>query len=194
MTTWILGAVALAGNVYINEVDVTGLQDQTFEDVTVSFDAEGNIHIDAPRYEIQVVEGERAERHAPDASVSRTPAAAASPPEGVLPEGRWWLVTEDEGSRGHEVQVHVNDAHVQTVRSGEDPLILDVGPWLEPGSNRIRMASHSTDAGGGTFYIYVGTGDNDSGTLVMDTPRVQFGLGPSRSGPYERTYSVTIQE
>lgn len=186
----LLVSVAMAGTVYVNGVDVSALRNTTLENVTVHFDGEGNVQITAPHYEIQVVE--------PDAetgtTATRTPPPSPSPkPAGHgVAEGRWWLVTEDDGSRGHLIDVYVNGARALTIKSGEEQHIEDMGPWLRPGTNRITMRATSTDAAGGPLYVYVGTGSNDEGTLMMDTPAVQFGLGATRSGPYEREYTVEV--
>lgn len=207
MWCW-LAAVALAGKVYVNGVDVTGLQGQTFEDVTVTFDQNGDIRVVAPGYEIQVVDpatvpsaGEPVERPvragglAETAPPSPTTTPDPAPPmQSGLPEGRWWLVTEDDASKGHEVEVFVNDQLVRTVRSGEPQVIEDVGPWLRRGRNEVRMVSTSDAGGGGTLYIYMGTGNNDSGTLMMDAPDIQFGLGGGRTGTYEREYTIEVPQ
>ncbi|MDI7266888.1 MAG: hypothetical protein QME96_02710 [Myxococcota bacterium] len=48
---------ARAGKVFINGVEVTGIANQRFENVTVRFDAQGNIHVDAPGYRVQLLDG-----------------------------------------------------------------------------------------------------------------------------------------
>jgi hypothetical protein len=186
----------MAGTIYVNGVDVTGLRGQSFDNVTITFDSNGDVHISAPQYEIEVVDPTAATVPPPTTSPTPPPAAIPEPappePSGVA-EGRWWLITEDNGSVGHSVEIIINDVRVQTVKSGGEQLIEDVAAWLRPGTNKIRMVSISMDAGGGALYIYLGTGSNDSGTLVMDTPDVQFGLGASRSGTYTRDYTIEVQ-
>ena len=201
---WLLASVALAGRIYVNDVDVTDLTDQTFEDVVVTFDADGDVYIDAPQYEIEVLEAEGGEgtettatRQPEPAQVQATPEpsqarTAPKPEPSGVPEGRWWLVTEDNGSRGHSVEVYINGELVTTITSGGEQVIEDVGPWLHPGTNEVRMVSQSEGAGGGALYLYLGTGSNEEGTLNMDPPQVQFGLGASRTGRYERTYGIEV--
>ncbi len=187
-----LAPLALAGNVYVNEVDVSALRNTTLTDVTVRFDAEGNVHITAPQYEIQVVTADSAPTAAPSPTPKPTTGPAPAPAGAGLEAGRWWLVTEDDGSRGHSVEVSINGTPALTVRSGEEQRIEDLGPWLKPGTNRITMRSMSAAAGGGPLYLYIGGGTNESGTLVMETPTVQFGLGPTRDGPFEREYTLAV--
>ncbi|HHO49580.1 MAG TPA: hypothetical protein ENK18_01625 [Deltaproteobacteria bacterium] len=179
MLLWLL-PVAAAGSLYINDTQVRpdSVAGVTLERVTVSFDAQGNILIDAPGYKIQL------------ASPTRPAAAGPAP---LVPPATYWLVTEDNGSSGHTVECWINGTLAVTVRSGEPQKILDVGRWLEPGNNEIEMRSSSSDASGGSYYVYVGTGKADAGgTVVMDAPTVQFGLGSTREGTYEREYTLSV--
>ncbi len=171
---WLISAAALAGSVFINDVKVTGLKGQTFEGATVVFDDNGDIRIDAPGYRIEVEE-------------------PAAPTKARAHEGRWWLVTEDNSSTGHVVQIYLNGELARTVRSGEEQIIEDVGEFLVAGSNSVRMSSTSTAATGGALYVYLGQGSTESGTLVLEQPDVQFGLSPARKGAYEREYVLEIE-
>lgn len=201
MLLWLAG-VALAGTVYVNDVDVSGLTDTVMENVTVTFDSKGDVRIAAPHYEIQVMDPPAGAAPAPApttaAATAATGAAAAAakpapPTNNGVAEGTWWLVTEDNGSAGHEAQVWINGQLATTITSGGEQLIEDVSPWLRPGSNKVRISSVSSGATGGALYIYIGAGSNDDGTLMMDTPSVQFGLGASREGEYERDYEIVAK-
>lgn len=199
MLLW-LATAAMAGNVYINGVDVTGsLTDTTLTDVTVTFDAQGNVHISAPTYEILVDPGDAAPKPGPMPRPTATTGGPKPAPQPTTPasqgvaEGSWWFITEDNASTGHSVRVIVNGKLAKTVHSGDEQRIEDIGPWLQPGTNQIRIESESVNAGGGAMYVYIGTGSNDEGTLNMDTPQVQFGLGASRQGPYSRDYTLEVR-
>jgi len=195
MWYWLV-SVALAGTVYVNDVDVSALRNTTLKNVTVQFDDKGDVHITAPQYEIQVVQPDGKSSETTTATAAgTTPQPETTPPEpsgNGIPKGHWWAVTEDDGSQGHTVDVFVNGTQVLEVHSGDAQKIQDIGPYLKPGANQVTMRSTSQDASGGAMYVYVGTGSNDDGTLMMDTPKVQFGLGPTRSGPYERKYTVQV--
>jgi len=195
MFGFLFAGAALAGSVFVNGVNVDALRNQTFKNVTaVTLDADGNVIIDAPGYEIQVV----APADTTTASVGTTSpaggttAGATTPAPSAVPANQWWLVTEDNGSNGHVITVYINDALVRTVPSGQPQLIADLASFLRPGTNRVRVESQSSGATGGTFYIYLGSGHNESGTVVMDPPQVQFGVGPTREGPYLREYELKI--
>ncbi|TNE89170.1 MAG: hypothetical protein EP330_12080 [Deltaproteobacteria bacterium] len=206
MLLWLTSA-ALAGHVYVNGVNVDALRDTTFTNVSVTIDAEGNLHIDAPGYTIEVVDpGGTAPPPVPAPSpVAPAPAPVmpapappppqpitTAPPTGGVASGKWWLLTEDNASVGHTVHVFVNGVKVTVLQSGAEPFILDIGAWLHSGPNTVEIKSNSANAGGGAMYVYLGEGANQSGTIVMDAPSVQFGLGPSRQGPHSRTYQLMV--
>jgi hypothetical protein len=191
---WLLALAAQAGNLYVNNtlVDPRSLPNVALDKVNVRFDAQGNIFVDAPGYKIQVQGGvTAAPMPMPAMPVPGGMTTAPPPASGVSP-ARWWMVTEDNGSSGHQVEVWVNGQLAQTVTSGQPQKIVDVGRWLRVGANQVLVKSSSTNPTGGSFYVYLGTGSDQSGTVVMDNPAVSFGVGSSRSGPYQREYTLNV--
>lgn len=194
----LLSTLALAGSVYVNGVDVGDMRSQTFEDCTVVFDSSGNLHISAPGYDIQVAEPLPV---VPSTTVrpyvvpvaAPVPVPAAPAAMGVGP-GQFWLVSDDSGSQGHAVDVFVNGTLVRSVHSGQAQVIVDLGPYLNPGANRVHLQAQSTSPTGGPLYVYLGAGNNASGTVLMDSPDIQFGLGPSRRGETSRDYTLTVPQ
>lgn len=182
---WLLALAAQAGNLYVNNtlVDPRSLPNVALDKVNVRFDAQGNIFVDAPGYKIQVQGG-----------VAPMPVGATTaPPAGSgVAAARWWMVTEDNGTTGHQIEVWVNGQLAQTVTSGQPQKIVDVGRWLRLGANQVLVKSSSASPTGGSFYVYLGTGSDQSGTVVMDNPAVSFGVGSSRSGPYQREYTLNV--
>ncbi len=172
---WLVAALAGAEDVEINGVivDSRSVAGMTFPGVTVRFDAAGRAHLTIPGF---IAEG-------------RT---AAPPVAAGVPRARWWLATEDGGSTGHKITVEVNGKVAVEVASGQPQRILDLAPWLVAGANTVIVRSVSTAATGGALYVYVATGTDRSGTVLMDAPTVQFGLGATRSGAYERTYTLDV--
>lgn len=170
-------APADAGSVYVNGVRADGLEGQRFEDVDVHIDPKGNIWIDAPRYTVEVADG----------SPSPTPAA--------VPAGRYWLVSEEGGSRGHTVDVVINGELVRKVRSGDKQVILDLREWLRPGANTVVFtAPGAADASGGALQLHVGTGSTSSGTLILDDPEITFvRRSDGARRPASRTFSLTVR-
>lgn len=190
---WALVSAAMAGNLYVNNVlvDPRSIANVTFEKVTVKVDPQGNIWVDAPGYRIEV----QNPVPTPGPTIGTAPAPQPGGPPGyvsaVVP-ARWWLVTEDAGTTGHTIQVFVNGALAYTFQSGQAQTIVDIGKWLVVGPNKVKLVSNSMSPTGGSFYVYMGTGSNQSGTVVLDNPIVQFGISAARSGPYEREFTMTV--
>jgi hypothetical protein len=228
MIAWLL-ALALAGDIYVNDVKVNpmDLQGITLEKVDVAIDDAGNMRIHAPGYKIEVVgNAEHAAPSAPSGNYgsatyqspnqapqapqpsyppgayggynnpvpppAQPPPAGPAPLDANVPQATWWLVTQDDGSTGHVVEVWVNGRLAETVRSGEAQRIVDIGRHLKRGANEVRISSESTNPAGGSLYIYLGKGGDREGTVTLPEPQVQHGVGRSRQGAYERSYTVNL--
>lgn len=165
LALWALvGGLAHAGGpkVYVNGVPAAGLGGQTLEDVDVRFDADGNIWIDAPRYRIE--------------------SSGQAPVTGTVPPARYWLVSQDAGSKGHVVEVLVNGTAVATIRSGQAPVIMDLAPHLRMGANQLELrAQAAPDATGGALSVHVGSGENRGGTIDLVNPDVSLVRRAGRS-------------
>ncbi len=177
MILYALVPALLAGSVYINGVRADVLPEVSLTNATVRFDGQGNVWIDAPGYRVQVV--------APvEYAGSGAPAATPVPPDRApadgAPAGVWWLVTEDNGSSGHTLEVLVNGVLARRIASGEPQLIFDIGPFLRRGSNTVVVTAlpgptaQAPAAGGGALNVYIGRGTNLSGTIHLDNPDVAY--------------------
>lgn len=188
--TLALVAAAFAGSVYINGVRADLLPEMTLEDVTVRIDGAGNLYIDAPGYRARVVSPPAeptSQTYTPPPRVaSAVPPVAAPAPVAATPPsaspaspaaavGTWWLVTEDNDSAGHQLEVLVNGTLVRRVRSGEPQLILDLSSFLRSGTNTVTItALPSPSLGGGVLNVYVGRGGNAGGTIRIDEPEIRY--------------------
>lgn len=192
-----LAQAAEAPVFYVNGVRADGLRDFNFESVDVRVDEAGNIWVDAPRYKVEV------EEDGTSKASDLKPKVAAGGEEGApedgqaarVPEGRYWLVSEDHGSTGLVVDVVVNGTLVRKVRSGDPQLILDIGAWLQLGDNAVVVnLSPGRKSPSGTLSVYLGTGDNQSGTVVLDRPQISY---TSRAGDVaakdSQSYTLPVQ-
>lgn len=166
-----------AGDVYFNgvKVDPRSLKGNTFREVDITVDPNGDIRIDAPRYKIEVQ----------GSTEAGEPVAA----------GQYWLVVQDDNSQGHNIDIVVNERIAKTITSGSGPVVFDLAPFLREGSNEVRInAQPGAVPSGGDLTIYVGQGSNDSGTVVMKRPDIAYSRGasdPPTGG--SRTYSLTVE-
>jgi hypothetical protein len=187
--------MAHGADVYVNgtQVDSRSLVGNHFESVDIKVDGNGVLHITAPGYKVEVVGGGMTPfGQVAEETVAVQSATVPLVPDNGVARARWWLVTEDNASGGHVVEIHINGELTHTIRSGENQKILDVGSYLKLGDNSVVVRSESTNASGGTFYLYFGSGRDDAGTVVMDPPQIQFGIGASRAGAYERQFTLAV--
>jgi hypothetical protein len=191
---WILSAaVALAGSVYVNGtfVEPRSLAGVSLDKATIRFDAQGNIYIDAPGYQLQMgMVGQVGPAPVPNPR----PPTIAPPAANLVTYGRWWLVVEDSKSSGHTVDIWINDQLATTVRSGDGGKLVELSRWLRLGANNVIVKSSSTNPTGGIFAVYLGAGGAEKGAFDMPAPVVNYELGSSRTGPYQREYNFTVDK
>lgn len=157
----LLFAAAHAGALYVNGVPATTLRSFEFTGVNVRVDANGDVWVDAPGYEVSL--------GGPAAEPPKAPEAAAAP------HGVYWLVTEDNQSTGHVVEVRVNGTLVKRIQSGDEQVIQDLGRYLHVGVNTVTIdALPGKELGGGVMSVYVSTGSTQDGTLKLDRPMIDF--------------------
>ena len=175
----LLAGAVLAGDIYINGVRADVPPVVTMESVSVRFDEQGNVWIDAPQYRVTVVPAAQAAAGATPAVTASpppqpTPFSVAAPAAGAVPAATWWLATEDNGSDGQNVELLLNGVSVCHVRSGEPQMIIDVGAWLKRGANEVRLRASPGRYGGGALVVYLGRGRAGDGTVNLDTPDVRY--------------------
>lgn len=160
-----LSAMAQDRLLYVNGVQADALRSYEFKTVNVRIDDQGNVWIEAPQYRVEVQ----------SAATTGTTTTTTTGPVVVAPGGKYWLVTEDNQSQSHEIEVLINGVLVQKIRSGDAQLILDIGKYLKVGMNTIVFNALPADQlGGGVLNVYVGTGSNEAGTLKLDNPIVTY--------------------
>ncbi len=156
--------VASAGALYINGVRADEPPALTLEGVTVRIDAGGNIFIDAPRYNVQVV--------------SAAPAVAVRPTVATAAPLTWYLVSEDQASVGGAVDVYVNGSYVRRLQSGQSQVLVDLSSFVRPGPNTVKFAPVSP-ASRGELGAYIGGANGSGSTLRIDAPSVTWRAGMS---------------
>lgn len=189
-------SAAFAGSIYINGVKADGITNFELDDVDVVIDGKGDVYIDAPRYAIEVISpgGSQPQPETPVVVDDSTLTTAPAVPTGGLAPETWWLVSEDNGSLGHSVDVSVGGRLVATVNSGDPQLILDISAYLSPGDNVVSFtAKPGPEPQGGVFTLYVGPGTNVGGALQLEAPQVEYSRRSTSGGTGESSqHTLTI--
>ncbi len=186
----VLAFPSFAADVFVNGVNVDGLKGQHFEKVNVSVDDKGNVHIDAPGYNVKRV------------TVGPQPAAPAHD-EAIITK-TYFLVTEQTpvGMTEFDIDVAINGKVLRTLRSGDEQLVVDVTKHLKPGHNTVLFharksladkeapKSHSKTH---IFRVIVGEGTMSDTHVLIDKPVVTFTRNASEQTDVSQEFNFTTR-
>ncbi|MAY82103.1 MAG: hypothetical protein CL930_15155 [Deltaproteobacteria bacterium] len=161
---------AQATTLYVNGTPVEGLRNVELKNVTVQVDENGDVFVLAPQYNVAIGDDAK-DKKANKKDVVKPPAPTG---DGEVPSNRWWLISEDNQSTGHVIDIEINGTVIQTFKSEGKALIFDTGPYLNMGDNQIRFISRGKKSGGGAVFLYLGTGSVDGGRVSQDEPKIKF--------------------
>lgn len=160
---------AHARSIYLNGQKIDTVRGQTFDNVTVEIDADGNVHIRSDVYKV-----------AATTNLPKDPSPVAEIPRGT----RYWLVSEENapGFSQYDFDVFVNGNLVKTVKSGEPQVVEDVTRYVIPGTNTVTIQARKNFGAGRRseskdFYmrVYIGKGAlNETGAIVIESADVDY--------------------
>ena len=149
----VLAAMAFSSTAYaapsviFNGIDVTGASNQVFTNVTVEFDANGNVILTAPQYKLvdttpkAAVPPSSAIPAQMGPSAATTPVPKTNPGMDALPDNvnpTYLLATFDSpGLLGYNVDVYINSRFFKTVTQGVAQQSFDISSFLHSGKNEI---------------------------------------------------------
>jgi hypothetical protein len=189
-------AVARAVVVYVNGVDVGDLRGQIFKNATVTIDDNGDIHIDAPGYKIEVVDQD----NKPMGTAG--PTADARTGENPQLSTKYFLAIKpmDAGRAQYDVVVSTNGVERKVIKAGDPELIIEVSAWLHPGNNSIEIAARKNLAGGrkstsaaDSVRVVIGTGHVEGTLVKIDDVKVDFKCDASQLADAVKGYSIIAQ-
>jgi hypothetical protein len=185
----VLSRTALAGEVFINEVNVEGLTSQSFEKVNVRIDEKGDVHIDAPGYSVK--------------RVALADTNKAPVPEAVISR-KYFLVTEQNvlGMTEYDIDVLVNGRYLRTLASSDPQLVSEVTKYLKPGKNTVALAAkkhlENKDAPKSAskahiFRVIIGEGVVTTEQVVIEKQLVTFVRSAADSSDVTQEFSFTTR-
>ena len=182
---------ANAATLYVNGTPVEGLRDFEFTNVTVQVDENGDVFIIAPQYNVSVgdVAEAKNKKRRKNKDVTTPPAASG---DGTVSANRWWLISDDNQTSGHVIDVTINDTVISTYKSAGKQLIMDVGPYLNAGDNTVRFVSRGDKPSGGALFLYMGTGSVDGGRISQDEPKIKFKRNASSAAQDSVSFKLSV--
>lgn len=184
---------AMARKVFLNGVDITGLRSQTFKKATVHIDENGDIHLDAPGYKVQLV----------DSDPGSAPASEATADGGANPLLRMRLFLATNPSPGgraqYDLTVKVNGIERRVIKAGSSAVIMEISAWFKKGANKVEITAVKNVAGGrksvsaaDELQLLIGAGDEVGAKVQMnqDDIKVDFRCNASQTSTIKQVYTI----
>jgi len=183
-------APAFASSVFLNGVQVDGLANQKVSNATVTFDAQGNVHIDAPGIEVKTMGGGQAQ------PANAIPAAAMPP---ARPSKHYFLVPQQAvvGMSGYDIDVFINGTWVTRFRGAEEANPIDVSKYVVGGANKVLFTARKTKgerksfSPEHTFTVMVGEGTAGGDQVIIDNPLLTFKRAANEADDVTEEYNFT---
>jgi hypothetical protein len=120
---------AYAGNLYINGVRVDGLTNIKLKNVDFEIDAQGDVHVTAKGYNVNVSES----------SAPKPPRNPAPSTRNAAQPTRYFLTLSQNGDPQWDVDAYINGQFVRRFSAGQTPPPVEVTKLIRPGDNSIRF-------------------------------------------------------
>lgn len=158
---------AQAKGVFLNGVNIDGVLNQKFDNVSVTIDEKGNVLITAKGYEVQAAKP-----------------AVATPEVNPGPlTKRYFLVSETSAPplAQYDIDVFVNSVWIKRVLSAEPQVVAEITRYLKKGKNTVHFTATKTlgDARKSVspshfVKIYIGEGDMGGNNVMIDNPLLEY--------------------
>lgn len=211
---------ALAEDVFLNGVRITGVKNQSFDNATVRIDSQGNIRILAPHYRVERQDTTNRGPGGTTKITSTSPPSSPRPPTiapqrpatktiSAPPAGggsglsrRYWLVAEvhSPGMVQYRIEVRINGRLVCSFSDADVPTPIEVTEYLRPGSNAVRVTAEKITEGGRRsessrhwLRVVVADGHIEGTAVVIDRPGVIFTRNAAQTDRSSREYTLNGQ-
>ncbi len=173
--------------VFLNGVNIDGVNNKVFYNAKVQIDAKGNIYITT---------GEGAA--APD---TRTASANPAVEEGKPPTRRYWLVTEKAapGMSQYDVDLFVNGKWIRRFLDREDHVVMEITKHLTTGKNTLHFVAKKNmgNARRSTspqhyFRIVVGEGSKGGRNVMISRKLVDYKRTALETDSFKDAYTITV--
>lgn len=161
-------AMAFAGSLFVNGVEVSPSELASLElvDVDIRFDAQGNIFIDAPKYQLEVEGAERPGGNSGPWTPVPPPATYGNLGQGTAAPGEFFVLIEDQESSELQAAVYLNGRLVASMSSGQGAMVIPVRGHVTTGVNQLDirvLAGRAT----GQINLTLGKGNKQEGVVSI---------------------------
>jgi hypothetical protein len=158
------------GSVFLNGVNIDGVTNQKFENVTVLIDEKGNVLIMAKGYEVQ-------------AATPTTTTRPAAPADTGPVTRRYFLVNETSvpGMAQYDIDVFVNSVWIKRVSSSDAQAVTEITRHLHKGKNTVHFTAtkvladaRKSASPNHSVKIYIGEGNMGGNNVMIDNPLLEY--------------------
>ncbi|MFN3197877.1 MAG: hypothetical protein ACE366_05600 [Bradymonadia bacterium] len=176
----LISGVALGQEIYLNKVKVGGaLTDRNFKNVEVHFDSEGNVHITAPGFQVQVLE------NAGEANASAAQTALKA-------SGRHWMVVDVPLTGHYRVKTTLNGETVSDFSGKQAQHVIELTGQVVTGDNVLEMTfmplpDAPSIANASAMKVVVGKGKEGTGdTLAIERLHGSLDIKSGQSSAFSK--------
>ena len=193
---------ASAKAVYLNDIridNVQGIRNLKLEKATVRIDDKGDIFIDAPGYQIKLLE-----QGAGTAS-PQSPAVATDSDERVFDAKltrRYFLITEQSapGMTEFDIDVYVNSKWIRKLGNDDGQIYTEITRYLVPGKNTVLLNARKLSNGSRKSYspehvfrVIIGEGNTGGNHVMIDRSLVDFKRTAADEGNVSKEFSFVTR-
>lgn len=184
-------SVFAAGKLFLNGVDITGVKGKSFKKVkVVRIDDKGDIHLDAPQYEVKVME---------------TGGKAAAPSKGddnaAGLASQYYLATKGNGKRvQYDLVVKINGVERVFIKAEDSATIEEITGWLQKGKNTIHVTARKRLGSGrlstskdDNLTLMFGKGHVEKKVVKIDSLLATFKCDASKLSDFTKEYTITVK-
>ena len=180
----LLAGSALAGSVYLNGVNIDGVTNQEFKDCTVVIDPNGDVHIAAKGYEVEVAREPQIQ----------TP---KGPPKPV--SRRYFLVSESNspGKVQYDIDVFVNADWVKRIANHKPQDFIEVTRHLHKGKNVVTVVAtknmgkvRKSSSPAHIINMVIGEGNMTNDQVVITKPLVDYIRNASEIENFSNEFAI----
>ncbi len=199
-------ALAAAGSVFLNGVNIDGVTNQTFQNCTVTIDGAGNILIQAKGY---AVGNPGAQNTFPPSGAAPQQAVAPGVPPAPVPAAvpsvvtqRYWLVTEKAapGMSQYDIDLFINSKFVRKFLDDEEHVVMEVTKYLVPGQNKLVFVAKKNLASARRssspqhyFRIVIGEGDSGGRNVMIHRKDIDYKRTALETKDFSDEFFVTAR-
>src|SRR5690606_13338504 len=179
------------GSVFLNGVNIDGTPVE-IERAKVRIDAEGNVHLTAPGYQVHRQDARAAEGFQPQPFTR-----VISGPQ--RPQARYWLATEFSlGSRvSYDVDVIVNGELTVRIREEDGQVSEEHTGRLRSGRNTLRFVARKVGRTGRNegsqtpfLRVHIGEGTEQADRIVLQRPEITFSVRADQREDQQREFTL----